>query len=209
MNLKKILKTIVLVSLLVFIASCQNRVSTPVLSTVEEKESATQVVSPEVVEGTESPTITTLYPDESALSQEVYPAWDKPKVAVEDLTPPESANQPASGKASISGLLYAYNISVPLSDIQFVFMPAVEAEGKLIPPPILTYGDEANGDITGFTDANGAFYLNDIAPGNYYLIINYPDHSVIAVRSNFTSEYRLFEFEADTTYPLGVIFIAN
>ncbi len=209
MKPKIILKTIILLILLIFVSSCQTGIFTPVVPTIEEKEPFAQVLSSEPAEEIETISIMTLYPDESLSAQETYPAWDKPKVALEDLTAPESANQPASGKASISGLLYAYNISVPLSKIQFVFMPAVEVEGKLIPPPILTYGDEANGDVNGFTDADGAFYLDDIAPGNYFLIINYPDHSVIAVRSNFTSEYRLFEFEADTAYPLGVILIAN
>jgi len=150
-----------------------------------------------------------MYPSENAQIATVYPAWDRPKVKIEDLKPPVDAHKPSDGKASISGLLYAFDISVPLADIEFIFVPAVIVEGTPIVPPIITNGDPANGDIIGKTDANGAFYLDNIPPGLYYLLINYPDHSVIAVESENTSHNRLFKFEANKSYPLGVIKILS
>jgi hypothetical protein len=163
-----------------------------------------------------SPQVTTvigdpaeMYPGQVVQISTAYPAWDRPTVKLSDLTPPTDAHSPSEGKVSISGLLYANNISVPLADIQFVLMPAVMVEGTPIVPPILTNGNPENGDIIGKTDTNGVFYLDDIAPGKYYLVINYPDHSEIAVEPENTIQNHLFEFEADQSYPLGVIMILS
>lgn len=146
-----------------------------------------------------------MYPTEDAQISTLYPAWDRPKVKFEELTPPVDAPEPLEGRASISGLLYAFDISVPLANIDFIFVPAVIAEGIPIVPPIFTNGDAKNGDIIGRTDINGIFYLDNVAPGLYYLLINYPDHSAIGVESENTLYNRLFEFEADKSYLLGVI----
>lgn len=147
----------------------------------------------------------TMYPMEDTQIATLYPAWDRPKVKFEELNPPIDAPEPLEGKASISGLLYAFDISVPLANIEFILVPAVITEGTPIVPPIITNGDPESGDIIGKTDANGVFYLNDVAPGLYYLLINYPDHSVIAVESDNTLYNRLLEFEANESYLLGVI----
>lgn len=71
----------------------------------------------------------------------------------------------------------------------------------------MTYGNPEDGDVLGKTDENGVFYLDDILPGRYFLVVNYPDHSEIAVNPNNTSEPLLFEFKADTSYPLGIVLI--
>jgi len=146
-----------------------------------------------------------MYPTEDTQISTLYPAWDRPKVNFEELTPPLDAPEPLEGKASISGLLYAYDISVPLANIDFILVPALIAEGTPIVPPIITNGNPETGDIIAKTDENGAFYLDNVPPGLYYLLINYPDHSVIAVESDNTLYNRLFEFKANMSYPLGVI----
>lgn len=74
-------------------------------------------------------------------------------------------------------------------------------------PPILTYGNPKDGDVLGKTDGSGIFYLDNIMPGKYYLLVNYPDHSEIAVDPDNTSAPLLFDFKADTSYPLGVVLI--
>ena len=146
-----------------------------------------------------------MYPGQASHISTTYPAWDRPTVKMTDLTPPTDTHIPSKGMVAISGLLYANDISVPLATIQFVLMPAVVVEGVPIVPPILTYGNPENGDFIGKTDDNGVFYLDNITPGKYYLVINYPDHSEIATEPGNNLKYRLFEFEADQSYPLAVI----
>lgn len=150
-----------------------------------------------------------LYPSEDSQIATAYPAWGHPQVKLEELSPPREAPEPLEGKASASGLLYAFDISVPLADIEFILVPALIFEKTPIVPPIITNGDPKNGDIIGKTDVNGTFYLNNITPGYYYLLINYPDHSVIAVESNNTIYSRLFEFLPNESYTLGVIEILS
>jgi len=161
-----------------------------------------------VVEETSMPlAVEQMYPPEGSELTTTYPAWELPTVESQALRPPTEANPPASGKTSLSGLLFAFDISVPLSNTHFVLMPAVIIDGVPRVPPILTYGNPEDGDVLGKTDENGVFYLDDILPGMYFLVVNYPDHSEIAVNPNNTSEPLLFEFKADTSYPLGIVLI--
>lgn len=152
-------------------------------------------------------TIEQMYPHERSDVSKTYPAWEVPTIRPQNLQPPSEANTPVSGKASISGLLFAFDISVPLSNVDFVLMPALITDGKALIPPILTYGNSESGDIFGKTDEKGVFFLDDILPGLYFLLVNYPDHSEIAVNPEITSEPLLLEFNADTAYPLGVVLI--
>ena len=150
-----------------------------------------------------------MYPTLNSELSTAYPIWEYKSVEIPDLTPPLDVPIPPSGKASISGLLYAYDISVPLSEITFVFMPAADLNGTPVVPPIITYGNPDEGDVICKTDENGLFTIDEIAPGLYYLVINYPDRSEIAVESDNTTTNRLFEFEADKSYLLGVIKILS
>lgn len=150
-----------------------------------------------------------MYPAGDLKVSTTYPVWDIPTIKLQDLRPPTEANGSVSGKASISGLLYAYNISVPLSNTSFVLIPAVIIDGIANVPPILTNGNPADGDFLGKTDENGVFYLDDIMPGKYYFLVNYPDHSEIAVDPENTTKPLLLEFDSDTSYPLGVIMILS
>jgi len=161
-----------------------------------------------VVEETlSSATIEQMYPPEGSEVTTTYPAWESPTVEPQALRPPSEANASVSGRVSLSGLLFAFDISVPLSNTHFVLMPAVITDGLARVPPILTYGNPEDGDVLGKTDENGVFYIDDIMPGMYFLVVNYPDHSEIAVNPNNTSEPLMFDFEADTSYPLGVVLI--
>lgn len=154
-------------------------------------------------------TLEQMYPVRDSKVSTTYPVWDIPTIKLQDLQSPSEANTPISGKASISGLLYAYNISVPLSNTPFVLIPALIIDGVANIPPILTNGNPADGDFLGKTDENGVFYLDDIMPGQYYFLVNYPDHSEIAVDPENTTEPLLLEFDSDTSYPLGVIMILS
>ena len=148
-----------------------------------------------------------MYPSEGSDPTTTYPAWEVPTIESQALRPPTEAPLPASGKVSVSGLLFAFDISVPLSNINFVLIPAVVIDGVPRVPLILTYGNPKDGDILGRTDGRGIFFLENIMPGKYYLLVNYPDHSEIAVNPDNTSAPLLFDFKADTSYPLGVVLI--
>ena len=148
-----------------------------------------------------------MYPSEGSEETTTYPAWKLPTMESQALRPPTEANTPISGRASLSGLLFAFDIAIPLSNLDFVLMPAVVTDGVARVPPILTYGNPEDGDVLGRTDGNGVFYLDNIMPGLYYLVVNYPDHSEIAVNPENTSAPLLFDFRADISYPLGVVLI--
>jgi hypothetical protein len=193
-NKKSIYIYCLLIIILLTISACE-QVSTPPVVTQPGTYSPTAEIADPVE----------MYPATGTDIATMYPAWDRPKVNIGDLIAPKDAHQPAEGKASISGLLYAFDISVPLAEIEFIFMPAVIVQGTPIVPPIIISGDPANGDIIGKTDSNGVFYLDDVEPGLYYLLINYPDHTEIAVESENTTQNRLFEFESNQVYPLGII----
>ena len=203
-------KRFILVCILVaglLLSACQGGAKTPEnsLPTKQEDVAGEETL---VVEETSTPSIVEhMYPSEGLEVTTAYPAWGVPTVVTQDLQPPLEANTPSSGKASLSGLLYAFNISVPLSNMDFVLMPAVVVDGVARVPPILTYGNPEDGDVLGKTDGNGVFFLDDILPGKYFLVVNYPDHSEIAVDPNNTSAPLMFEFEVDTSYPLGVVLI--
>jgi len=206
MTTKKFLLVCVFAASLL-LSACQGGAKSPDTSISPTQE---EIPNPEtlVVEESSIPSVVNqMYPPEGSELTMAYPAWEVPTIESQDLRPPLEANSPLSGKVSLSGLLYAYDISVPLSNIDFVLMPAVITDGVARVPPILTYGNPEDGDVLGKTDENGVFYLDNIMPGKYFLVVNYPDHSEIAVNPNNTSEPLLFEFEADTSYPLGVVLI--
>lgn len=198
----KLLKIILITLTLILAIACEpiGDINSPVPHTPDSKlETKTSTKLPVQSD--------TLYPLIASSPDVLYPAWVQPTIAGINLSPPLTANIPESGKASISGIIYAYNIQVPLSSMTFVLMPAVEIDGNFVVPPIITYGDEAKGDVIFTTDADGVFFIDNIEPGKYYLIVNYPDRTEVAVESNFTSKNRLFEFEPDMSYPLGIVFI--
>ncbi len=205
-TMKKILLVCILTAS-VLLSACQGESKSPESSLPSTQ---VEVPSPEtlVVEKTSIPVgVEQMYPSEGSEVTTTYPAWEVPTVESQALRPPTEANPPASGKTSLSGLLFAFDISVPLSNLDFVLMPAVITDGVARVPPILTYGNPEDGDVLGKTDENGVFYLDNILPGKYFLVVNYPDHSEIAVDPNNTSAPLMFEFEADTSYPLGVVLI--
>lgn len=203
-------KNLIVVCILIFsmfLSSCSNRTNTPSPSHPTTIYKAPDSETLAIEKTSTGATLEQMYPVEGSQVVTTYPAWENQTIKLQDLRPPSEANVPISGRASISGLLYAYNISVPLSCMNFILMPAVISDGVAIVPPILTYGNPEDGDIMGKTDGDGVFYLDDILPGQYFFVVNYPDHSEIAVDPNNTAKPYLLEFKADTSYPLGIVMI--
>lgn len=148
----------------------------------------------------------TTYPAADMVLSSAYPIKLPEGVPLSNLSAPAEALPPQEGYASISGLLYAYDISQILINTDFWLFPAVTVGDQKLPPPIITNGDPAAGDIYGRTDANGAFYLDKVPAGDYFLLINYPDHTVFGQSSPTPDAYLLITLAAGDRIAYGVIY---
>ena len=148
----------------------------------------------------------TTYPVTALVLSSAYPIKLPEGVPLSSLSAPTEALPPQEGFASISGLLYAYDISQILVNTNFWLYPAVTVGDQKVPPPIITNGDPAEGDIYGRTDANGAFYLDKVPAGDYFLLINYPDHTVFGQSSPTPDAYLLITVAAGDRTAYGVIY---
>jgi hypothetical protein len=114
------------------------------------------------------------------------------------------AGQPAEGLASLSGLLFAYPGRIKLADTVFYLTPAMGDNNDV--PVVFTGPDPEVGDITGRTDENGEFVLNDIPPGNFYLVVWSPQNWSLAVTSTDPSTIPLLiSLTPSQSLDLGVI----
>ncbi len=148
----------------------------------------------------------TTYPAAEMVLNNAYPIKLPEGVPLSSLSAPAEALPPQEGYASISGLLYAYDISQILVNTNFWLYPAVTVGDQKVPPPLITNGDPAAGDIYGRTDANGAFYLDRVPAGDYFLLINYPDHTVFGQASPTPDAYLLITVAAGDRIACGVIY---
>jgi hypothetical protein len=116
--------------------------------------------------------------------------------------PPE----PTAGQASISGVLYSSRSGGAIPGTMFYLTPAVGPEKRSM-PSILIGPEESRGDIRGQSDEVGGFTLNNIPPGNYFLIAwspyNWPEADVSA--TDMTP--LLIELKAQQRKPLGNVYV--
>jgi len=198
--MKKTLSLLLLVFLIAALSACGAKQSTQAPIASESAPSA------EIPEATQiSPE--TIYPLSTAADlNDTYPIKLPEGVPLSSLSAPAEALPPQAGFASISGLLYAYDISQILVNTDFWLFPAVTVGDQKVPPPIITKGDPAAGDIYGRTDASGAFYLDNVPAGDYYLLINYPDHTVIGQASPTPNAYLLITVAPGDRIAYGVIY---
>ncbi len=194
--MKKTLLLLLLV-LSLSVAACSAEPAAP--TTAEPSPSAA------LPEATQSAPETT-YPAADMVLSSAYPIKLPAGVPLSNLSAPAEALPPQEGYASISGLLYAYDISQILINTDFWLFPAVTVGDQKLPPPIITNGDPAAGDIYGRTDANGAFYLDKVPTGDYFLLINYPDHTVFGQSSPTPDAYLLITLAAGDRIAYGVIY---
>lgn len=119
---------------------------------------------------------------------------------------PSEAPVPEAGKASISGVLYSSRTGAIIPDTMFYLTPAVGPEKRAM-PSILIGPEESQGDVRGQSDVSGKFTLNDITPGNYFLIVWAPYNWPEANTSATDPAPRLIELKADQREPLGVVYV--
>jgi len=121
--------------------------------------------------------------------------------------PPLTAPRPAPGRASISGLLYSYTIARIVPETLFYLTPAVGTDQRSM-PRLLIGPDEDRGDIIGTSDAQGLVVLDDVPPGNYYLIVWAPLNWTIVEESPANQMPHLIELRPGDEKPLGVLFVS-
>lgn len=117
---------------------------------------------------------------------------------------PSDAPTPQEGKASISGTVFSYTSFIVIPDTTIYLTPAQGNKQELF--PMLTGPNPQAGDIQGRTDSKGRLFINNVPPGNYFIIVWAPySWSVVVDRSKDPPSPLLFSFEANRKYPLGVL----
>jgi len=81
------------------------------------------------------------------------------------------APAPQEGMASLSGVLYAPAVTRIIPGTQFYLTPAIEDNGQLLIPTLFAGPREENGDVAGFSNEKGQLLLDNVPPGNYYLVV--------------------------------------
>lgn len=138
------------------------------------------------------------YPAGAGIAMQAEP------VNLEDVIAPGEAPQPEAGKASASGVVYSLLSRTILSDFQLYFTPA-QGDTREEVPPLLLGAFSNKGDILVKTDSQGVFQVNNIPPGNYYIVLVAPGDYLIAVNSAVDTTPRMVTFQAEQIQPLGVV----
>jgi hypothetical protein len=120
---------------------------------------------------------------------------------------PNEAPKPEAGMASISGVLYSYTTGQTVGGTEFFLIPGVGPEKKDV-PIVLVAPDASRGEIIGRSDDNGNIALQNIPPGNYFLIVWAPMSWSVAEKSNTDKAPLLLELDAESQIPLGVIYLS-
>lgn len=145
------------------------------------------------------------YPIQSQAAADAYPTLDNHYNDLSDLKAPAEANTPQAGTASISGLIYVPSRKSVVKNTLIYLVPA-EGENKDIVPGILIGdGMQTRGDVISRTDDQGVFYIDNIPPGNYFLVVSFQNNIILTAISETDLNPRLLKLEADTATPLGLI----
>jgi hypothetical protein len=120
---------------------------------------------------------------------------------------PSEAPVPEEGQASISGVLYTFSGNGPIPGTIFYLTPA-RGETNQEPPAVFVGPREEEGDVQGMSDPKGQIALNNVPPGNYYLVVWAPYNWIMAVESDTDPTFRLITLEPDQRETLGMIYLA-
>lgn len=146
---------------------------------------------------------------ESPLTVAATPVPDWPRseeaalAVAEQTTPPV----PQEGAGSIGGVIYSYGIREAVPGTQFYLTPADEVDGEFVPPEIYFGPRPEMGDVVGQTSMTGQIQLDNVPPGNYYLMLwtVYNWLSVYPSREN--SAPLLITVEPGDQLDLGLLYV--
>lgn len=143
--------------------------------------------------------ISTLYPADTKDSSLTYPIVTPQAIQTSTTLQPLTPND---GFASIrSQLIYGMS-QKPQSNTRVVLVPARKEDNIFMLPVIITSGFPELGDFIGLTDGQGNFQIKDIQPGNYFLIVNFPDETVMG---NKEGKEFLISLEKNQILDLGIL----
>jgi len=166
--------------------------------TIEEGQSSIEA------ETTTPVNISDPYPAPSDL-QEAYPAQEEgialPASQLEEDAPPQS------GYAKLDGELYSHTILGPIPETSIYLTPAIGPEGETF-PPFLVGPQPEKGDIVSISNHEGRFRINNIPPGNYFLVISAPYNWSPAKTSENDETPLLIHLIAGQELDLGRTFVS-
>lgn len=99
------------------------------------------------------------------------PAYPIDRAALVNLVNNTTAPPPQEGMASVSAVLYSYGLNNAIAGTYAYLTPAEEIEGTPVPPTVFFGPRPENGDVGMETTLQGQFLLDNVPPGNYYLLV--------------------------------------
>ncbi len=149
---------------------------------------------------TVSPLATVASQELVAVSPLSTPVSPLPTVVIDPSLP-----EPSKGTATVAGELYSFVFHKPIPGTVFYFTPAQGANKD--EPPIAFFGArEEYGDVSGLSDEEGRFVIEDMPPGKYFLAVWAPYSWILAVEQEQSRVPRLFIIEPDQRLNFGRLF---
>jgi hypothetical protein len=126
------------------------------------------------------------------------------KVDPKILNLPKEAPLPDNGYSSLSGVLFSKGNSTILGNFRFYLTPAQGTDNNLV-PPVLVGPVKTKGDISGITDKNGKFEVNNLKPGNYYLVVIMPSDYLVALMPETQDTPNIIKLAPNQRSVLGLV----
>lgn len=147
------------------------------------------------------------YPVESQRYDEIYPAIKTLSFETNlfELYCSVKLPIPDNELASLGGLIYQIGQHTVLSDMLIYLTPAQGIDNS--PPPILAGPIREKGDVIGKTNNAGCFYMGNIPPDDYYLVVYLGFDYDIVVNSIEDSTPKLISIKPNQQLYLGTIVI--
>ena len=123
------------------------------------------------------------------------------------LTPPELqiiVPIPDEGKGSVGGILFSVSMNTVIPNTIFYLTEAIGENSSEIPPFFVGPSDD---QITYNSDENGIFILDNLIPGNYYLVMSGPPYDWTVGYKDISPTPYLIKVKPDNRTNLGVIYI--
>ena len=121
--------------------------------------------------------------------------------------PPAEILKPDEGKSALNGVLYSYTIHAVIPGTVFYLTRAVGENNDQVPLALLGQ-QETRGDIAGSTDENGFIELNNIEPGNYYMVVWAPLNWAVVETEAQNQTPLLITLAANESVNLGIAYIS-
>ena len=175
----------------------------PLFSACIEKDST--VMSSPTVQN--DPGIQTGYPAPSFAGNSAYPvqATRQAYIPSSDLSTENVVMPtPDQGLASVAGILYSYAEGMVIPETVFYLTHAIGENNDSV-PMFLSGPKVGEGDYSGWSNADGLFILNNIVPGNYYIVVWAPFNWIIGVQTDNTDTLMLLILRPDSQNNLGVV----